>query len=112
MVICMRESEYVKIIIGVPIEAADAVREAIGKAGGGEQGSYDFCSFSSKGTGRFRPLAGANPAVGEIGKLEAVEEEKIETICHKDLVEKVIAAIKLAHPYEEPAIDIFPRLEI
>ncbi len=88
------------------------MREALGDAGAGEQGNYSCCSFSTRGIGRFLPGTGANPAIGEIGKPEEVEEEMIETICHKNLVEKVILAVKNAHPYEEPAIDIVPRLEI
>ncbi|TAN33781.1 hypothetical protein EPN28_01360 [Patescibacteria group bacterium] len=108
----MRESEYVKIMVGVPVEAADAVRQAMGEAGAGVQGNYKFCSFSFSGTGRFLPMAGANPAIGAVGKPEEVAEETIMTICRKDLVGQVIAAIKKAHPYEEPAIDILPRLEV
>ncbi|MBI5729218.1 MAG: hypothetical protein HY983_03205 [Candidatus Magasanikbacteria bacterium] len=108
----LTESLFVKIRIFVPVLAAGAVREAMGKAGAGVMGNYDFCSASSPVIGRFRPLPGANPAVGEEGKLEEVPEEAIETICHKDKVEEVILAIKKVHPYEEPAIDIMPRLEI
>ncbi len=108
----LKQSAYFKIIVMVPVEAADKVRSAMAKAGSGKQGDYESCSFSSRGVGRFRPLTGANPTVGEINKLEEVEEEIIQTICHKDLIEKVITAIKSAHPYEEPAIDILPRFEI
>ena len=107
-----KESDFVKIKITVPVESANKVREALGVAGAGKQGNYSHCSFSTRGIGRFLPGAGANPAIGEVGKLEEVEEEMIETICHKDLIEKVILAVKNAHPYEEPAIDIVPRLEI
>lgn len=108
----MRESEYVKIMVGVPIASADKVRQAMGEAGAGVQGNYKFCSFSFAGTGRFLPTDGARPAIGSVGKAEEVAEETIATICHKNLVEKVIAAIKSAHPYEEPAIDIMARLEV
>ncbi len=108
----LKQSDFIKISVGVPVHSADKVRKALGEAGAGKQGNYDFCSASYRQTGRFRPLAGANPAIGKIGKLEEVEEETIETICHKDLVEKVIAAVKKVHPYEEPAIDIMPRFDI
>ena len=108
----MRESDYVKIFVTVPANAANEVRAAMAAAGAGKQGDYDSCSFSSKGIGRFHPLAGANPAIGEAGKPEEVEEELVQTICHKNLVEKVVTAIKSAHPYEEPAIDVVPRYEI
>lgn len=108
----LKSSKYVKIRVAVPLTHADKIREALGKAGAGVRGNYEFCSGSWRGVGRFRPKKGARPAIGQVGKLEEVEEEIIETICHKDHVEKVIAAVKKVHPYEEPAIDICPRLDI
>lgn len=100
----------VKIVTFVPIEYADKVRQAMGDAGAGEQGSYSHCSWSSRGTGRFRPLEGANPFIGEIGKFEEVEEERIEMICERSKAKAVIAAMKAAHPYEEIAFDLIPLL--
>lgn len=97
-----------KIVVTVSVADADKVRQAIGEAGGGKVGNYSFCSFSVRGTGRFLPGDGAHPAVGEVGKLESVEEERIEVNCADELVADVIAAIRRAHPYEEPAIDIYP----
>jgi hypothetical protein len=97
---------HLKIVTYVPITHADKVRDAIGKAGGGKLGNYSFCSFSTRGIGRFLPGAGAHPAVGAIGKLESVEEERIEFVCDTKLRAKVMRAIRQAHPYEEPAIDI------
>ncbi|MDD5072032.1 MAG: hypothetical protein PHQ42_04860 [Patescibacteria group bacterium] len=108
----LKESNYVKIVVAVPRQSANKIREAIGRVGAGEQGKYKFCSGSYKAIGRFIPQKGAHPAIGQTGKLEEVEEEIITTICHKDLVEKVVTAIKKAHPYEEPPIDIIPRLDI
>jgi len=100
----------VKIVVYVPETHANAVRQALGEAGAGQVGNYKHTSFSSKGTGRFLPREGAKPAIGEIGKLEEVAEERIETVCHKAGLEKVIAAVKAAHPYEHIAIDIYPLL--
>lgn len=100
--------QYRKIVVYVPLRHADAVREAIGSAGGGKIGNYSFCSFSSVGTGRFLPGKGANPAIGKVGKLETVEEERIEFTCRTELVRDVITAIKGVHPYEEPVIDVWP----
>ena len=97
-----------KIVVFVPSSHADAVREAMGRAGAGRIGNYTFCSFTSKGIGRFKPEQGANPAVGAVGKFEAVEEERIEVVCDKDLVPAVIEEIKKVHPYEEVALDIYP----
>jgi len=105
-------SNNVKIVVFVPESHADTVREAMGEAGAGKIGNYTFCSFSSKGTGRFKPEAGANPAIGEIGKLESVEEERIEAVCERGILNSVIQAIKKVHPYEEVAIDIYPLEDI
>lgn len=91
----------------VPVADAEKVRQAIGEAGGGKVGNYTFCSFSVRGTGRFLPVDGAHPAVGEVGKLEAVEEERIESTCTDELVADVVAAIRRVHPYEEPVIDVY-----
>ncbi len=108
----LRESDYVVIRVAVPVSHADAVRKALGDAGAGKQGNYAYCSGSYKMTGRFLPLEGARPAIGEVGTPEVVEEEAIYTICHKNLVEEVVRAVREAHPYEEPPIDIMPRLEV
>ena len=99
---------HLKIVTYVPVTHADKVREVIGKAGGGKLGDYSFCSFSSKGVGKFLPNAGAKPAIGAVGKLESVEEERIEFVCAAELRAKVVKAIRRAHPYEEPAIDVWP----
>ncbi len=105
------ESQNVKIVVYVPEASASAVRETIGRAGGGKIGNYTFCSFSSKGVGRFKPGDGANPAIGEVGKLESVAEERIEVTCSRSLVTEIVAAIKQVHPYEEVALDIYPLEE-
>lgn len=96
-----------KIVVTVPLTHADSVREAIGAAGGGRLGKYSYCSFSIRGVGRFRPEAGARPHIGSVGKMEEVEEERIEVTCDRALVPDVIAAIKRAHPYEEVALDVW-----
>lgn len=96
-----------KLAIYVPLDHADKVREAIGQAGGGKLGNYSFCSFSTRGIGRFKPEAGANPAIGKIGELEQVEEERIEITCDSAVLQDVVAAIKRVHPYEEIAMDVW-----
>ena len=100
-------SMLVKIVVTVPESDADMLRQAIGNAGGGKVGNYTHCSFSSKGIGRFKPEDGANPAIGKVGKLEEVVEERIEITCEQDKLTKVISAIREVHPYEEPAIDVY-----
>lgn len=106
-----KSSKNVKIVIYVPETHADIVRQAMGKAGAGKIGDYDFCSFSIKGMGRFRPLAGANPTIGKVGAFETVPEERIEAICPSDCVKEVIAAVKKVHPYEEMGLDIYPLVD-
>ncbi len=98
----------VKLIVTVPETHADIIREAIGKTGLDNVGNYSFCSFSTKGIGRFKPLDGASPSIGAIGKLEQVVEERIEISCTSDGVQEIIAAIKSVHPYEQPVIDTYP----
>lgn len=104
-------SPNVKIVVFVPVPHADAVREAMAEAGAGKIGNYTNCSFSSKGTGRFKPEAGANPAIGEIGKMTEVDEERVEMVCSREVLTNVISAIKKVHPYEEVAVDIY-QLEV
>ncbi|MDD4287703.1 MAG: hypothetical protein PHO20_06200 [Candidatus Peribacteraceae bacterium] len=80
------------------------------KAGAGRIGNYDSCSFSGKGTGRFRPLKDAKPAIGSVGTLTEVEEERIETVVKEEDLKNVLEAILNVHPYEEPAIHVL-RME-
>jgi hypothetical protein len=101
-------SKLVKLVFFAPSTHADIVRKAMGDAGAGQMGNYAHCTFSSKGHGRFMPLKGAHPTIGKVGKLEIVEEERIETLCPREKVNAVIDAIKKVHPYEEPAYDIIP----
>ena len=101
-------NETVKLVVFVPETHADIVRKAMGEAGAGIVGDYEFCSFSTKGIGRFIPLKTAHPAIGEIGKMEEVTEERIETVCYKKDFDKIIKAIKEVHPYEEVALDVYP----
>jgi len=100
----------VKIVVFVPLSHGDVLRKAMAEAGAGHIGNYDFCSFSSLGQGRFRPLEGTNPFIGQQGTVEVVEEERLETICPESKIQRVLEAVRKAHPYEEPAIDIYPLL--
>lgn len=102
---------FVKVVIYVPEKYADKIRDVLAKTGCGHIGNYDYCSFSVNGFGRFRPLKKANPFVGKIGKIEKAKEERIETICPSKKIKGVLRAIKKVHPYEEPAIDVYPLLD-
>ncbi len=108
----MELSNYFTIVVIVPETHADILREAMAQAGAGETPHYSHGSFSIKGTSRFMPKKGARPFIGQIDVPETVVEERIETICSRECLERVIAAIKKAHPYEETVIDIFPVYDI
>jgi len=95
-----------KLVVYTPRSHAGAVRDAVTAAGGGRLGDYDSCTFSSVGEGRFRPLAGADPAIGEVGALSVVDEVRIETVLPRGLRAAVLRAALAAHPYEEPAWDL------
>jgi len=101
------EKQY-KLVIYAPLSHAQEVRRALGEAGAGKIGNYSHCTFSVRGVGRFLPLAGADPHIGDVGKLEEVEEERIETVCRGAVLKDVLEAVRAVHPYEEPAIDVYP----
>ena len=105
------EVNRVKIIVTVPVEYTEKVRNAICEIGAGIIGNYSYCSMSTKCIGTFKPNSNANPYIGENNKLEFVEEEKLEVVCDINNVNKVIAELRKVHPYEEPAIDIIPLLD-
>ena len=92
----------------VPAAALDAVRDALFAAGAGRIGDYERCSWYAEGTGTFRALPGANPAVGGVGGEERVPELRLETVFPEERRDEVVAALRRAHPYEEPAFDIYP----
>ncbi|KXH87419.1 Nif3-like dinuclear metal center hexameric protein [Sporosarcina sp. HYO08] len=96
-----------KLVVFSPVTHAEDVRQALAKAGAGAIGDYEGCSFSSTGTGRFTPSAGADPFIGGVGRGEEVEEERIEVVLPGPLRSKVLKAMHQAHPYEEVAYDFF-----
>ncbi|MGX6442778.1 Nif3-like dinuclear metal center hexameric protein [Neobacillus sp. K501] len=102
------ETELKKLVVFVPSSHEGELREALGRAGAGHIGNYSHCSFSTSGTGRFLPGMNTNPHIGQEGKLEVVDEVKIETIVPEQLLKKVLTAMLKAHPYEEVAYDIYP----
>jgi hypothetical protein len=95
-----------KIDFYVPVSDAEIVKSAMFFAGAGRIGNYEHCSFETLGTGQFKPLKGANPAVGELNKLEKVSELKVEMICEEENILAVIKAMKKNHPYEVPAFQV------
>jgi dinuclear metal center YbgI/SA1388 family protein len=96
-----------KWVVFVPAGDANAVREAMFGAGAGQIGDYSHCSWSVSGTGQFLPHDGASPAIGSVGSIERVSEDRVEVIAPTRLRAHVLTAMRAAHPYEEPAFDIF-----
>jgi dinuclear metal center YbgI/SA1388 family protein len=107
-------------LVGVPAEPLDkivtfiptgpvitGVHEAMSAAGAGRIGDYSHCSFATAGTGQFKPLEGAHPTIGAVGKLERVAETKLEMVLPRGRRDAVVAALRATHPYEEPAFDVF-----
>jgi hypothetical protein len=94
----------------VPREALDHVRAALFAAGAGQIGEYTRCSWYSEGTGTFLGGEGTTPSVGVAGREERVAELRLETVFPSERRDEVIAALRAAHPYEEPAFDIYERL--
>ena len=110
-------SGHYKIVVFVPNDDADRVRDAMFKAGGGSIGHYSDCSYNLAGVGTFKGGEDTNPAIGEPGQFETVEEVRIEMVCDRYFLPFTLKACREAHPYEEPAIDVFqlmrePPLEI
>jgi hypothetical protein len=97
-----------KLVAFVPREALDAVREAVFAAGAGHIGNYTRCSWYTEGTGTFFGGEGTSPAVGKAGREERASELRLETILPAERLEDVVAALRRAHPYEEPAFDVYP----
>jgi dinuclear metal center YbgI/SA1388 family protein len=96
-----------KLVVFVPDADADAVLDAVAGAGAGAIGEYDRCAWSTPGTGTFRPLAGANPTIGAVGRVEKVREVRLEVVLPRAARTGVVRAMLRAHPYEEPAYDVF-----
>jgi hypothetical protein len=99
-----------KLSFYVPVSDSDRVKDVIFKTGAGKIGLYDQCCWETLGRGQFRPLSGSNPAIGEHGKLERIDELKVEMVCADQFIQDAVTALKKAHPYEEPAYEVY-RLE-
>ena len=95
-----------KWVVFVPPDSADAVREAMFGAGAGHIGDYSRCGWSVTGTGQFLPHDGANPAIGSVGTVERVTEDRVEVIAPASSRAAVLSALRTVHPYEEPAFDV------
>jgi hypothetical protein len=103
--------DRVKLVWFVPAEALEATRDAVFEAGAGRIGDYQRCSWYTAGTGTFLGGESTDPAVGESGREEHVPELRVETVVPGDAIDDVVAALRAAHPYEEPAFDVYPLLD-
>jgi hypothetical protein len=100
-----------KLVVFVPAEALDRVRSALFDAGAGRIGAYERCSWYCDGTGTFFGGEGADPAVGRAGREERVPEVRLETVYSVEREADVVRALRAAHPYEEPAFDLYVLAE-
>jgi hypothetical protein len=97
-----------KLVVFLPREALDSVRDALFSAGAGRIGDYERCSWYTEGTGTFLGGEGTDPAVGQPGREQRVAELRLETVYPVDWEAEIVAALRKAHPYEEPAFDLDP----
>lgn len=102
------DTKLKKLVVFVPSSHEEEIRQVLGKAGAGSIGNYSHCTFTAEGTGRFMPGEQTNPFIGQTGKLEAVDEVRIETIVPEAILKKAVTAMLKAHPYEEVAYDVYP----
>lgn len=101
------DTDLDKWVVYVPAGDADRLRDAVFAAGAGQIGDYSHCSWSVTGTGQFLPQDGASPAIGRVGSVEHVSEDRVEVIAPARVRRDILQAVRTAHPYEEPAFDIF-----
>lgn len=101
-----------RINVYIPESHLEDVKQAMFDAGAGRIGDYDSCCWQTQGQGQFRPLAGNNAFIGETDKLEYVQEYKVEMVCSSARVRQVVKAMIKAHPYEEPAYDLYKGLKL
>ncbi len=96
-----------KICTFVPETHLEIVKQALFEAGAGRIGDYDSCCWQTAGQGQFRPLQGSTPFIGSKRQVETLEEYKLELVCRDDKIKTAIRALRNAHPYETPAIDVW-----
>ena len=96
-----------KLCFYVPESHLESVKTAVFKTGAGAIGDYEHCCWQVLGQGQFKPLPGSRPFIGEQDTLEIVAEYKVELVCSDKLIQSAVNALKAAHPYEEPAYDVW-----
>ena len=101
-----------KLCFFVPESHVESVKEAVFATGAGKIGDYDACCWQVLGQGQFRPLAGSQPFLGQQGELERVMEYRVELVCDGAVIKEAVAALRAAHPYEEPAFDVQQLVDV
>jgi dinuclear metal center YbgI/SA1388 family protein len=106
------EEPLYKLVAFVPVDRASAMVDALADAGAGHLGRYDRCAWTGTGVGTFRPGPTAAPAIGEPGRVEEVTEARVEMVFEPPLLNDIVGALRAAHPYEEPAFDVYARVPL
>ena len=101
-----------KLSFYVPVADSEKVKSAVFATGAGQIGNYDYCCWETLGYGQFRALIGSNPTIGKQNILEQVAELKVELVCDDHLIRDAVRALKQAHPYEEPAYQVYKLEEL
>jgi dinuclear metal center YbgI/SA1388 family protein len=101
-----------KLVVFVPVDGVQQLIDALAAAGAGRLGVYERCAWTTQGVGTFRPEQGASPAIGHVGAIEQVAEARLEMVMPHTERERIIDAMRAAHPYEEPAFDVLPRVPL
>lgn len=101
-----------KLAFYVPENYLEPVKEAVFAVGAGQIGDYEHCCWQTLGTGQFKPLKGSTPFIGDVGELACVDEYKVEMVCADHLIQAAVQALLAVHPYEEPAYEVWPLIDI
>ncbi|PIE23183.1 MAG: NGG1p interacting factor NIF3 [Neptuniibacter caesariensis] len=101
-----------KLVFFVPENTVEEVKKAIFATGAGSLGNYAQCSWQTLGVGQFLPLDGANPTIGKVDTVERVSEWRVEILCSAETIKEAVSALKTAHPYEEPAFEVYALADI
>lgn len=101
-----------KLVFFVPESHLETVKSAVFSEGAGCMGHYDCCAWQTLGQGQFRPLPGSAPFIGEQDQIAQVAEYRVEMVCADETIAQALAALRKAHPYEEPAYDVWRLMDL
>ncbi len=101
-----------KLVFFVPESHLEAVKTAVFQEGAGQIGDYAECCWQTLGQGQFMPLQGSKPFVGQQERLAVIDEYKVEMVCSDERIKEVVTALKAAHPFEEPAYEVYKLIDL